>query len=89
MNALLHLLSWKEISIIIIILSANDCGIGKIVYICSGKYSFNMSYTEKIVVKNPSRELEEKVREIGALKYLWLKKLCSDETKPDTIIYVR
>ena len=48
-----------------------------------------MSYTEKIVVKNPSRELEEKVREIGVLKYLWLKKLCSDETKPDKIIYVR
>jgi hypothetical protein len=48
-----------------------------------------MSYTEKIVIKNPSRELEEKVREIGVQKYLWLKKLCSDETVPDKIIYVK
>jgi len=36
-NALYHLLSWKGISIIIIILFANDCGIGKIVYICTLK----------------------------------------------------
>ena len=48
-----------------------------------------MSYTERIVIKNPSKELEEKVREIGVQKYLWLKKLCSDEVKPNKIIYVR
>ncbi len=36
-RAATHLLPWKEISIIIIILFANDCGIGKIVYICTLK----------------------------------------------------
>lgn len=48
-----------------------------------------MSYTEKIVIKNPSKELEEKVREIGVQKYLSLKKLCSAEVKSDKIIYVK
>ena len=47
-----------------------------------------MSYTERIVIKNPSKELEQKVREIGVQKYLWLKKLCSDEVKPNKVIYV-
>ena len=41
-----------------------------------------MSYTEKITIKNPSRKLEEAVRKIGVQKYLWLEKLCSDETQP-------
>lgn len=58
-------------------------------YLCHQEKDFVMSYTEKIVIKNPSRELEEKVREIGVQKYLWLKKLCSDEVKPNKIIYVR
>ena len=47
-----------------------------------------MSYTERIVIKNPSRKLEEAIRKIGVQKYLWLEKLCSDEVKPDKVIYV-
>ena len=58
-------------------------------YLCPQERNYVMSYTERIVIKNPSKELEEKVREIGVQKYLWLKKLCSDEVKPNKIIYVR
>ena len=47
-----------------------------------------MSYTEKLTIKNPSRKLEERMRKIGVMKYLWLEKLCSDETKPTKIIHV-
>jgi hypothetical protein len=47
-----------------------------------------MSYTEKITIKNPSRKLEEKVRKIGVQKYLWLEKLCSDDTVPTHIVKV-
>ena len=48
----------------------------------------SMSYTEKITIKNPSRKLEEKVRKIGVQKYLWLEKLCSDDTMPTHIVKV-
>ena len=46
----------------------------------------SMSYTEKIIIKNPSRELEERIRKVGVQKYLWIEELCSDEVKPDKII---
>ena len=48
-----------------------------------------MSYTEQITIKNPSRKLEEHLRWVGVQKYLWLKKLCSDEVKPTKIIHVK
>lgn len=41
-----------------------------------------MNRTEIISIKNPSRKLEERIREIGVQKYLWLEKLCSEETIP-------
>ena len=47
-----------------------------------------MSYSRTITIKNPSKELEKKIREVGVQKYLWLKELCSDETKPNKVIYV-
>lgn len=48
-----------------------------------------MSNSRKITIKNPSRELEERIRDAGVQKYLWLKRLCSEETKPDNVIYIR
>ena len=53
------------------------------------KNVFNMSYTKTTIIKNPSRKLEERVRWIGVQKYLWLEKLCSDETVPTKVIHVR
>jgi hypothetical protein len=47
-----------------------------------------MSNSKTIIIKNPSRKLEEKIREAGVQKYLWLKELCSDDIKPDKVIYV-
>ena len=47
-----------------------------------------MSNSRTITIKNPSRKLEEKIREAGVQKYLWLKELCSEETKPNKVIYV-
>ena len=44
------------------------------------KKSSIMVKTEYITIKNPSRKLEEAIRKIGVQKYLWLKRLCSDET---------
>ena len=35
-----------------------------------------MSNSRTITIKNPSRKLEEKIREAGVQKYLWLKELC-------------
>ena len=49
---------------------------------------FIMSNTRTITIKNPSRKLEERIRKIGVQKYLWIEKLCSDETKPTKTIYV-
>ena len=46
------------------------------------------SNTRTITIKNPSRKLEERIRKIGVQKYLWIEKLCSDETKPTKTIYV-
>ena len=37
-----------------------------------------MSNSRTITIKNPSRKLEEKIREAGVQKYLWLKELCSE-----------
>jgi hypothetical protein len=48
-----------------------------------------MSYTKVTTIKNPSRKLEEHVRWIGVQKYLWLEKLCSDETKATKVIHVK
>ena len=47
-----------------------------------------MGYTENITIKNPLRKLEEAIRKIGVRKYLWLEKLCSEETQPTQIIKV-
>ena len=47
-----------------------------------------MSYTENIIIKNPSRKLEEYLRNVGVKKYLWLQKLGSEEVQPTKIIYV-
>ena len=47
-----------------------------------------MSNSRTITIKNPSRKLEEKIREAGVQKYLWLKELCSEETTPNKVIYV-
>ena len=58
-------------------------------YLCNREDIFNMSYTKTTIIKNPSRELEERVRRIGVQKYLWLEKLCSDETVPTKVIHVR
>ena len=49
---------------------------------------FIMSNSRTITIKNPSRKLEERIRKIGVQKYLWIEKLCSDETKPTKTIYV-
>ena len=50
---------------------------------------FKMSNSRTINIKNPSRKLEEHIRKIGVQKYLWIEKLCSDETEPTKTIYVR
>ena len=47
-----------------------------------------MGNSRTITIKNPSRKLEEKIREAGVKKYLWLKELCSEDTKPNKVIYV-
>ena len=49
---------------------------------------FIMSNSRTITIKNPSRKLEERIRKIGVQKYLWIEKLCSDETEPTKTIYV-
>jgi hypothetical protein len=49
---------------------------------------FIMSNSRTITIKNPSRKLEERIRKMGVQKYLWIEKLCSDETKPTKTIYV-
>jgi len=49
---------------------------------------FIMSHSRTITIKNPSRKLEERIRKIGVQKYLWIEKLCSDESKPTKTIYV-
>ena len=49
---------------------------------------FIMSNSRTITIKNPSQKLEERIRKIGVQKYLWIEKLCSDETKPTKTIYV-
>ena len=49
---------------------------------------FKMSNSRTINIKNPSRKLEEHIRKIGVQKYLWIEKLCSDETEPTKTIYV-
>ena len=48
-----------------------------------------MSKSRTINIKNPSRKLEEHIRKIGVQKYLWIEKLCSDDTEPTKIIYIR
>ena len=48
-----------------------------------------MSNSRTINIKNPSRKLEEHIRKIGVQKYLWIEKLCSDETEPTKTIFVR
>ena len=53
------------------------------------KNILSMSYTKTTVIKNPSRQLEERMRKIGVMKYLWLEKLCSDEVKPTKVIHVK
>ena len=65
-------------------------------YLCSRKRLrnhqenvFKMSKSRTINIKNPSRKLEEHIRKIGVQKYLWIEKLCSDETEPTKTIYVR
>ena len=47
-----------------------------------------MNNSRTITIKNPSRKLEERIRRIGVQKYLWLEELCSEDTKPNKIIYV-
>lgn len=48
-----------------------------------------MALTEKVTIKSPSRTLEARLRKIGVIKYLWLEKLCSEETQPTKTIYVK
>ena len=60
----------------------------KISTFASAKRSYDMSYTENITIKNPSRKLEEYLRNVGVKKYLWLQKLGSDDVKPTKVIYV-
>ena len=44
-----------------------------------------MSNSRTITIKILSRKLEEKIREAGVQKYLWLKELCSEDTKPNKV----
>jgi hypothetical protein len=55
-------------------------------YLTLNSYMMNL---RTINIKNPSRKLEEHIRKIGVQKYLWIEKLCSDETEPTKTIYVR
>ncbi|MBQ9678954.1 MAG: hypothetical protein IJV44_12555 [Prevotella sp.] len=48
-----------------------------------------MTKTEHITIKNPSRKFEEAIRKVGVQKYLWLEKLCSDDTKPTQVVTLR
>lgn len=47
-----------------------------------------MAYTEKIIIKNPSRKLEEHLRWIGVQKYLRLRELGSEESQPVKVVLV-
>ena len=47
-----------------------------------------MSYTKRTIIKNPSRELEERIRWIGVQKYLRLEKLAKEELPSARIITV-
>ena len=47
-----------------------------------------MSYTDKIVIENPSRKLEEGLRGIGVRKYLRLKKLATDDMSSAKVITI-
>ena len=47
-----------------------------------------MSHTENITIKNPSRKLEEYLRDVGVKKYLWLQRLRNDDMQPTKILYV-
>ena len=47
-----------------------------------------MSYTDKIVIENPSRKLEERLREIGVRKYFRLKKLATDDMSSAKVITI-
>lgn len=47
-----------------------------------------MSYTDKIVIENPSRKLEERLREIGVRKYLRLKKLATEDMSSAKVITI-
>ena len=57
-------------------------------YLCTQKTFSTMSNSRTITIKNPSRKLEERIRKIGVQKYLWIEKLCSEETKPTITIHV-
>ena len=48
-----------------------------------------MSNSRTITIKDPSRKLEEKIREAGVQKYLWLEELCSDNVKPTKVITLK
>jgi hypothetical protein len=62
--------------------------VSEIVHTFAVRNVFIMSNSRTITIKNPSRKLEEHIRKIGVQKYLWIEKLCSDETKPTKTIYV-
>jgi hypothetical protein len=62
--------------------------VSEIVHTFAAENVFIMSNSRTITIKNPSRKLEEHIRKIGVQKYLWIEKLCSDETKPTKTIYV-
>lgn len=47
-----------------------------------------MSYTKRTIIKNPSRELEERIRWIGVQKYLRLEKLAKEDLPSAQIIMV-
>jgi hypothetical protein len=47
-----------------------------------------MRYTDKITIENPSRKLEERLREIGVRKYLRLKKLAKDDMSSAKVITI-
>ena len=61
---------------------------GKKLYLCTRKIVFIMSNSRTITIKNPSRNLEERIRKIGVQKYLWIEQLCSDDIKPTKTIHV-
>ena len=87
----MHEIAQKEPSLLCRILKKNGEIFGGYeikYYLCTQNYVINMSYTEKIVIKNPSKKLEEHMRWIGVQKYLWIERLCSDEVKPNKVIHV-